>query len=386
MHCEALLESLIQSIYRAAGGTNGWTAFLASFGGALCGIHPSLYLADTSDRSGSLEISVGMDDEQRLAYGEYYVRRNLWIKRARPFLRPGTVRASDQLCSRREFLRSEWYADYCRPLGWTRGIGATVLRDGTVTANIGAFRGNHRPEFGEEDFGLLRELMPHLQRGLKLYRQLAVTRAHGQALEAILHGLSTPTLLVAQNGIVLFMNAAAERLIRASDGLAITAGQLRALLPGETASLAALIGKAAGTSAGRGRGSGGNLQISRPHGRGPLELLISPLPALHDDWLLRQPAVAAIFVTDRSSADFMPDRDVMRLHGLTASETRVATAIVQGLAGKEICRALGISYNTLKTHLKHIYAKTRTRHQSELVRLLATGLRVAVSNVQDLDG
>lgn len=374
MYGEALLESLIQGIYQAAVNAAGWITFLTSFAGALDSTHPSIYLADTSSREGSIEISVGLDETQRRSYGNYYVHQNVWIQGARPLLRPGSIRSSDQVCSRREFLRSEWYADFCRPLGWTRGIGATIVQDGTITANIGAFSGKNRGEYTDEDFALVRELLPHLQRGLKMCRRLAESRAHGQALEVVLHGLSTPALLVAKDATVLFMNTAAEQLIRTSDGLSVTAGQLCALLPDESALLGALIAGAGQTSAGQARKPGGSLRISRPYGRGRLELLVSPLPS-QDDWLLRQPAVAAIFITDLTGMVPADDAALIRQHGLTVCEAKVAVALSRGLAGKEICRELDISYNTLKTHLRHIYVKTQAKHQRDLVRLMARGLR-----------
>jgi DNA-binding CsgD family transcriptional regulator len=371
MYGDAVLESLIQGIYKATVNGAEWITFLASFASALDSNYPSLYLADISGRAGSIEVSLGMDDKQRRAYRDYYVHRNVWIQGARPLLRPGSVRSSDQVCSRQEFLRSEWYADFCRPLGWTRGIGATILQDGTMTANIGAFSGSSRREYFEEDFALVRALMPHLQLGLRIHRELAESHSRGQALEAVLHGLSIPAFLVAQDGTVLFMNAAAEQLVRTSDGLVVMAGQLRALLPDDTASLCTVIAAAAQTSACQGRKSGGSLHISRPYGRRPLEVIVSPLPPRQDSWLLRQPAVTAIFVTDPPGMVVPEDSELIGRHGLTASETRVAVAISRGLAGKQVCRELDISYNTLKTHLKHIYAKTQTKHQSDLVRLLA---------------
>ena len=384
MYGEAVLESLIQGIYKATLHGAGWVSFLASFASALDSSHPTLFLADTSHREGSIEVFLGLDATQLRAYREYYVHRNLWIQGAKPLLRPGSIRSSDQVCSRQEFLRSEWYADFCKPLGWRRGIGATILQEGTTTVNIGTFSGVGRPEYAEEDFALLRELMPHLQRGLKMQQQLAASRAHGQALEAVLHGLSTPALLVAQDGTVLFMNAAAERLIRTSDGLIVTAGQLKALLPDDRASLCARIAGAAETSAGQARKSGGDLRISRPYGRGTLDVLVSPLASREDDWLVRKPAVAAVFVTDRYGVVASEDLALARQHGLTTTEAKVALTIARGLPGKQVCRELHISYNTLKTHLRHIYAKTGVKRQSDLVRLLSGGLCIASHEMRSI--
>lgn len=368
-----LLESLVQRIYQAAVDGVGWVTFLSFFASAIGSTHPSLYIADTSGQEGSVEISVGLDDMHRRTYREYYIHRNVWIQGARTLLKPGSIRSSDQVCSQRDFLRSEWYADFCRPLGWMRGIGATILQDGTTTVNLGAFRGVNHLEYGEKEFSLIRALMPHLQRGLMLYRHLAESRAHCQSLEAILHALATPSLLVDRDGTVLYMNVAAERLIQTSDGLVVADGHVCALLPAEATSLRALIAGACDTSGCTGCHSGGTLSISRPSGQEALEILITPLPAEQGDWIVRRHAVAALFVTERSRMPLAEAPELSHRYSLTVSEAKVAVAVSRGLAGKEICRELDISYNTLKSHLKHIYAKTHTTHQSDLVRLVSGG-------------
>lgn len=375
---EALLEALIQSVYEAATGAIGWASFLLSLSGALDAAIPVLYLADTANRGGSMALCVGFDESAVRAYAEYYAERNIWIQgaQARGLLKPGVIRSSRLMCSRRELLRSEWYADFCRPLGFMHGIGATLLEEDGVTSNIGVFADHKRVPYGEAAERLMAALLPHLQRGLKIHLNLAASHSRNRALEAVLHGLSAPVLLVTAEGRVLFMNSAAEWLIGASDGLLVEAGELRALLPDDTKALRMLIAGAAQTSARESRKSGGTLRVSRPYAREPLDLLISPLPSRRDEWILKQPPVAAVFVTDRSRVPLAADSLLIRLHGLTAMQAKVAIGVSKGLSGKEICRELEISYNTLKTHLKHIYAKTSTKHQSDLVRFLAVSLRI----------
>jgi DNA-binding CsgD family transcriptional regulator len=376
MYSETLLESLIQKIYEAAGTTAGWLSFLICLAGALDGGCPTFFLDDSSTRQGSVVINVGLEDKDLRAYQDYFSSRNVWLRRGSHLLRPGIVRSSDMMCPRREFLRSEWYADFCKPHNWTHGLGATIVQEGTVTSNFSLFADDSRPTYGEEDFALVRALMPHLRQGIAMQMHLAASKARGQALEAVLNRLNTPVLLVTAEAKVLFMNAAAEELIRSSDGLAIEDGILGALLPGDSKSLRALVAGAAQTSARRACKSGGRIRVSRPYNRQPLEILISPLPSLQDDWLLRQPPAAALFVTDRSRSPLAEGSALIGLHGLTAMEAKVAIAVSRGLSGKEICRELGISYNTLRTHLKHIYAKTQTRHLTDLLRVLAGGLRI----------
>lgn len=395
MYNESLLESLVQKIYEAAIGTIGWVSFLVCLSTAMDGMCPALFSIDPMNLDGSIGVSVDINEKQTSSYKTYYAERNIWAQRAQAaqLLKPGLVRASQMLCSRREFLRSEYYSDFCRPLGFTQSIGLTILQQGSLVSNIGLFRSDHQAPYDEEDFALMRALFPHLKRGLQMHLHLVTSQARGQAFEAVLNGLPTPVLLVTGGGRVIFMNTAAERLVRASDGLTVERGELRALLPNDTKSLRTLIGGAAQSSVSQTTGTviavrrdpkpGGTLQVSRPYGRQPLEVLISPLPTSQEEWILRQPPVAAIFVTDRSRVMVAEDSMLTKLHGLTAMEVKVARAVSRGLSGKEICRDLEISYNTLKTHLKHIYAKTRTRHQSDLVRFLAEGVQIAAAGERE---
>lgn len=379
MNAEALLESLIQRIYEAAAGTASWASFLVCLAGALDSGFPTFFFADPTKQEGSLAISVGMDEKSFHEYGRYYHPLNVWTRGAaqRDLVHPGMVRLSHELCSRRDLLRSEWYADFCRPHNWSQGMAATILRDGAQSSNVAVFADGARRPYDDDDAALFRALLPHLQRGLRMHMHLAASHARGQALEAALNGLNIPVLLVSAETKILFMNAAAEELLRVSDGLVAEGGVLRALLLEETRALQTLVAGAAQTSARHGRMSGGRLRVSRRLSREPLEIDISPLPSRRDEWLLKQSPAAALFVIDRSRLQIADDSALIRLHGLTASEARVARAISRGLSGKVICRDLNISYNTLKTHLKHIYAKTQTRHQIDLLRVLAGGARIA---------
>lgn len=371
MYSEAVLESLIQRIYAAATGTAGWPAFLVALAAALDSGNPSLFFADSSGPDSGVMISIGLDQKMSQAYDDYYAQRNVWLQGARPLLKPGTVRSSNMMCPRKTFLRSEWYDGFCKKLNWSQALAATIFQDDTITSNIVVFSDVRRPDYGEDDFALIRALVPHLQRGLKMHQHLATSEAHGKALEAVLNGLSAPVLLVTAYGKVLFMNAAAERLVGAEDGLLVEAGQLRAVRPNDTRSLFKLLGAAAETSAKKGRNSGGTLKVSRNDGRTHLDVLISPVRT-QEDWILRQPAVAAVFVTDPHRVAVSKDAALIRLHGLTSAEARVAVALSRGLAGKEICGELDISYNTLRTHMKRIYLKTRTKHHNDLVRLVTS--------------
>jgi DNA-binding CsgD family transcriptional regulator len=65
-----------------------------------------------------------------------------------------------------------------------------------------------------------------------------------------------------------------------------------------------------------------------------------------------------------------PKTLIKRLFGLTNAEADVAVRVMRGDGLKPISADLGLSRATVNTHLQHIFDKTDTHRQAELVRLL----------------
>ncbi|HUQ03798.1 MAG TPA: LuxR C-terminal-related transcriptional regulator [Kofleriaceae bacterium] len=65
--------------------------------------------------------------------------------------------------------------------------------------------------------------------------------------------------------------------------------------------------------------------------------------------------------------------DLQRRFGLTRMEARVTARLATGLSVKDIGAALDIRVSTVRTHLKSAYAKTSSRGQTDLIRLVLTG-------------
>ena len=88
-------------------------------------------------------------------------------------------------------------------------------------------------------------------------------------------------------------------------------------------------------------------------------------------------ATAAIFVQDPIVVPPFPGEAFAKLYGLTGGELRVLLAMAPGLGVKEAAEMLGIGETTAKTHLQHIYAKTGTSKQTELMHLFMSSATAA---------
>jgi DNA-binding CsgD family transcriptional regulator len=64
--------------------------------------------------------------------------------------------------------------------------------------------------------------------------------------------------------------------------------------------------------------------------------------------------------------------------GLSRAEAVVAVALLEGLDAKAVSARLHVSHETVRTHLKRLFEKTRTRRQAELLLVLLQVARVGV--------
>lgn len=76
----------------------------------------------------------------------------------------------------------------------------------------------------------------------------------------------------------------------------------------------------------------------------------------------------------RSGPAFQRNDAAVRSLGLTGQEMRVLEQLASGQSNKALARALGLSPNTVKTHLAHLFAKLEASTRTE-----------AVTRARDLD-
>ena len=370
MYTQELVDSLADQAYASMLDMDQWPHFLTTMTSALRGRSPTLYRHDARDHAGSLDIAVDYDPAIARAYREYLSQCNVWVRSGIQQLTVGRVRTSHMMCSHSVLRRSQWWTDFCRPMGITQGLGGTILRHGEVTYNITVFADDSRPPFGEEDCRLLGALMPHLQRALRVSMQLGDLQWRQGYLAQALDRLSTALFLIAGNSHVLYMNHAAETLLARGVGLLIDHDGICTGNPSETATLRRLIGRAALTSAAQGNGAGGTMTVSHRDHRPPLDVLVSPIRLEDVHPMLDRPA-ALVYVTDPDAVIYSAGAELQRRFGLTSAETRVAMLIGEGRTVRQIAEQLHVSPHTVRTQLKAVLAKTETTRQGELIRLIS---------------
>ena len=118
-------------------------------------------------------------------------------------------------------------------------------------------------------------------------------------------------------------------------------------------------------------GAGGVLELQ--DAGPPCLALVAPLRGGVVDTLHQQgmrTGGAVVFVVTRPRGGLAADI-LSRLYGLTPAESRVAVQLGQGEPAPAVARTLGVSVNTVKTHMRRIFDKTGVNRQAEFAGLMA---------------
>jgi DNA-binding CsgD family transcriptional regulator len=224
------------------------------------------------------------------------------------------------------------------------------------------------PRYGQREIGIFKLLSPHICRTLAISDALDIKTLNSERLEATLDALVAGVYLVARDGRVVYMNAAAERQVKAGNALRVVGNRLLAADIAARDALARAIDDVprdeVGTRADH------SFAIPDAEGAGYVATL------LHLDCGSRQSIMApfaasvAIFVQEPAQMALMPGEAFAKLYRLTGGELRVLLALAQGLGAKEAADMLGIGEPTVRTHLQRMFSKTGTSRQVELLQLL----------------
>lgn len=358
-------EKLLDTIYDAALEPGLWPTAMAhiarvsnSAGGILIGQRVDL-------RQVLFSHNGGLDPECNAAFQDRHVD-NVWSKAM--IRKPaGQLVVSDEIIHLQDLQHTSFFADVLRPQNVAHNVMAPVaVRRGFLVAFNICRTARQGPPNGT-DYARLRLILPHVVRSLALGHRFDayghLQRAEHDALDRLAMGV----LLLDDTSTVVFCNRAAGAMIGEAGPLRLVGGRLVANHPNLTRRLEVLVGDV--------------------HGGVPMATMA--LPA-HDEsctvfvvassirgqdrarfyGIGRRPPAVLLFLID-TAADLRAEPTALReVFGLTPAEVRVALAVVREPGLSSAANSLGMSTNTVKTHLARVFAKTGVRRQADLAQLV----------------
>jgi DNA-binding CsgD family transcriptional regulator len=291
-------------------------------------------------------------------------RINPWLLAARQKPTPSVAR-TETLVPLTELRKSAFYRECLEPVGWLHSLGANLFADGPRFAYLSLLRGSGPGPFDDESLVLIGWLSGHLARAVRLQQEfLAASRL--SAFLVALDALPQAVVLLGAQCEVVFTNSAANSLIAEDRGLSIVAERLRACDGKGNAELHTRLDML--------RDEGTKLEPSQVFSlrrAEALPLVCRLVPLSRPPLYVHGRGVSGmLLVHDALAHARLPQGLLTRTFGLTGAEFRVAEFLVRGQSPHDIAKELGVSHNTVRTHVARLLSKTSTTRQPELVAQL----------------
>ncbi|HEY4043912.1 MAG TPA: hypothetical protein VGM32_18980 [Rhodopila sp.] len=373
-------------MYETVGAPDGWATFIDVLARFYGGGKATLLVGGASQHSpiqvsGQWEqVSGQWEPEQITRFNRYYAANNPWTTRVGGISPQrlagdpiGVVVRSEQILPRSDLLKTEHYNDFLRPAQVEAGIGVKIQGDGSRRMSLNVLFPQATAERDPDTVGRLHRLVPHILRVAQLNRQLAGLETRAVSAEAVLDGLDTAMMIVDAAGRLVYMNAAAERIIAAGDGPKVTHFVIDAIVPDEGKLLRQLIASALQVTRNVAASPGGVMRISRRSDGTPYEVLVAPVSGTTFGLGFDGP-LAAVFMRDPEARIVTTPNRLQRLYALTGAEARLMQALLAGDTLDTIAERIGVSRETLRSQLKVVFLKTGTSSQIGLIRLGLRGL------------
>ncbi len=387
MGCEGLVLRLVERMYDAAIEPEGWGLALEALSEALGGAAIQLSLRIRSE-AGAPASRPGSDPGPifRIHLDERYHETFLrvtgedfpWAAIDRRAVVERFVRSSDMVGPDLDLdlERTSFYRDYMKPQGLAlepplcHVIASAQARP---LAGMVIYRREDCRSFEPADLELLDLLVPHLARAYRIHCRFGEARHERRALREVIDRLPSGVILLDRELRAVLTNRSADQILALRDGIRLDGARPRLADPQQDRAFQRLLTESVRIDAQRGRSYGRTLSVLRPSGRRSYATMVGPLLAPPPGTNLGE-AVAILFVADPEGSQISATEVLEGLYDLTPAEAELLRLLAEGRSLEEVAQQRGVTINTARSQLKQVFAKTDTRRQGELVRLVLTGV------------
>lgn len=268
-----------------------------------------------------------------------------------------------------EWADHPFYREYWSAYGVRELIAAKVAEDERYVVMLGMTRTNNMPVYTPSDLNLLERYVSHLAAAYRIIRHLGVVQATAQAGLALIDASARPMILLDRDLNIVTANAPANRILDSKSVVYERTGKLVCQNNQSAAALSDGLLKLAlsdnmVSNCGQGR------VAVRLEGERAAEVMHCSL------WAMKAAATMGVFgpnpvvLLTIATPGVVDSIFVGSMFDLTPAEAKVAVALVEGRNLHNIADAHHVSFETVRSQLKTVFAKTGTHRQSDLIALL----------------
>lgn len=360
-------EKLLRLIYEGALEERPWLGLLRELRRRLDCSHANIAFHRKTGAGAWVESVVDADTTDIPVSPEYYLTRYAALDPI-PYhtLVPGRVYAKHELWD----AANVFYREFLQPQGIDELAILLIEEPDGMRAWLTLARRTPGPPFSAAECESIRAVTPHFSVALRIFSALKSAATERDVYKEAFGSFSIGTLLIDQSGHVTRADAVAARILDRNPALSIHDARLRAKDRGADTELQDSIASALRESS---AAAPNFSRAMRLPGHGNLSLLVRSIAAGASS-TNEKTAAAVVYLSDTQSEGTASAQKLMDLFELSAMEAALAMQLARGRTLAEAAIVLNLSEQTARTYSKHIFAKTGTHRQAELVRLILTSV------------
>jgi DNA-binding CsgD family transcriptional regulator/PAS domain-containing protein len=332
---------------------------------------------------GGLAFIHGMPQQQMDVYTTHYYKIDVHAQMAfaKGLVFEGNVILDTDILPQVQLRETQYHKEYLTPWDITYALNAIVFGVNSVSGAsacvIANWRRSNGTPYTEGDREKLKLLVPHLSRSLGVMQRIQSAELTVASTLAALDRLPMGVVLVDTQGEVTFANHSAQRMFEMGDGLRLrkltnTAGLGRLIADSDAHNQA--IHSAILATVNRDPYAAEHFSkyvtVPQTSRLACYTLQFSALGNHHEYNTGSNAPAAIIFIADGHQSEKVDPELLRGTYGLTNAEARVAIVLMECATLQEVADCMNTSIDTVRTHVKQIYAKLAVDTRARFVKLM----------------
>lgn len=297
-----------------------------------------------------------------------FAARNPWFLSSDDYV-AGRVMAGDDIVSTAALKRTDFYRGFLQPRGLLHRLCGVAAQRGSSAYLLSAYRREERGAFDAADKDQLHALLGHVTLSLESQWRWQEADDMAHALLALSDHDEHPVLLVTAQSEAVYRNPAADRLLACASGLRLDGACVLAASPADQRVLREAIVQAA--QGDRAHMAPRVVALAHAASSAPMVVVVRAAGSVFASSTGARRGLALVTVRGGPTAHDPATCAFAREYQLTAAQARVSALVFAGQPLAAIAHTLGVSENTVRSHLRLVFQKTDTHSQMDLVHLHA---------------
>lgn len=299
-----------------------------------------------------------------------FAARNPWYLSSKDYT-PGRVMTGDELISRADLQRTDFYRGFLQPRGLLHRLCGVVSLQPQGAFCVSLYRAESQGAFGLHEKNELQLLLAHITLSMESHWRWQEADDMTRALLSLFDHDTSAIILATADAEPIYRNAAAAHLLDGHVGLCLDGTHLVAASAADQRMLRETIARVAQDDATQAAQSLRVVTLACPPPAPPVVAMVRAAGRI----MMRGASTrrGLVLITVRGGhATHDPSACVFaRQYELTIAQAKVSALVFAGQPLPTIAHLLNVSENTVRSHLKQIYQKTDTHGQMDLVHLHA---------------